>query len=95
MGAPIGLILAASYVILLYWGRIFVATWIGEAIFGLFRAGPRPGWAFLLGLVVYYLLALIPLVGWLVVMLVVVLGLGAELIGRKELYLAARRQEML
>lgn len=95
VGAPIGLILAASYVILLYWGRIFVATWIGEAIFGLFRAGPRPGWAFLLGLVVYYLLALIPLVGWLVVTLVVVLGLGAELIGRKELYLAARRQEML
>lgn len=95
VGAPLGLIVAVSYGILLYWGRIFVASRIGEAICQLFRAAPGPGWTFLVGLLVYYLLVLIPLVGGLVVALVVLFGLGAELIGRKQLYLAARRQDLL
>ena len=95
VGAPLGLILAVSYLVLLYWGRIFVVSRIGETIAGRFRAAPGPRWTFVIGLVVYYVLALIPLVGRLVVALVVLFGLGAELIGRRELYLAARRQELL
>jgi cytoskeletal protein CcmA (bactofilin family) len=95
VGAPIGLILAASWAILLYWGRIFVIARIGEAVFRLFRAAPGPGRAFLVGLVIYYVLALIPLIGWLAVALAVLLGLGAELIGRKEFYATARRQQLL
>jgi hypothetical protein len=46
-------------------------------------------------LVVYYLLAVIPVVGWIVVPLAVLFGLGAELLARKQFYIAARRQEML
>ena len=95
VGVPLGLILAVLYAILLYWGRIFVAAWIGEAIFRLFRAAPGPAWTFLLGLVVYYPLVVIPLLGWLVVALAVLFGLGAELIARKEFFVAARRQELL
>ena len=95
VGAPLGLIVAVSYLILLYWGRIFVASRIGEAICGRFRAAPGPGWTFLVGLVAYYLLVLIPLIGGLVVGLVVLFGLGAELIGRKQLYLRARQQDLL
>jgi hypothetical protein len=95
VGAPLGLILAASYLVLLYWGRIFVASRLGDAVCGLFHAAPGARWTFVVGLVVYYVLALIPLVGWLVVSLVVLLGLGAELIGRRQLYLAARRQGLL
>jgi uncharacterized membrane protein len=62
---------------------------------GRFRAAPGRYSAFLVGLIVYYLLAIIPVIGWLVVLLVVLFGLGAELTARKELYTAARRQEML
>lgn len=95
VGAPIGLILAVSYAVLLYWGRIFAAARIGEAILRRFRATPGPGWALVLGLVAYYLLALIPLIGWLAMGLVVLFGLGAELIARRGLYLAARRHGIL
>ncbi|HEU4438955.1 MAG TPA: hypothetical protein VFT36_06875 [Methylomirabilota bacterium] len=95
VGAPLGLILALAYAVVIYWGRIFVASRLGEVVCRLFRAAPGPGWTFLVGLVVYYLLVLIPLVGRLVVGLVVLFGLGAELIGRKQLYLAARRQDLL
>jgi len=92
---PIALILTASYFILLYWGRIFVMSRIGEVVFRLFRATPWQGWIFILGWVVYYLIALIPVIGWLTVILMVLHGLGAELIARKELYLTAKRQQML
>jgi hypothetical protein len=92
---PIALILTASFFILLYWSRIFVIHRIGEAIVGRLRAAPGRFSAFLVGLFVYYLLAIIPVIGWLVVILVVLFGLGAELMARKEFYTAARRQEIL
>jgi uncharacterized membrane protein len=49
----------------------------------------------LLGLFVYYLLAIIPFIGWLVVPLVMLFGFGAELIARKQLYTTARTQGLI
>ena len=95
LGIPLALILAAVYPILLYWGRIFALHRLGEALCRLFRASPRPGWALVLGLVVYYPLALIPVLGGGVMLVVVLSGLGAEVIARKNLYLAARTQGIL
>jgi cytoskeletal protein CcmA (bactofilin family) len=95
VAVPIALILTAAFFILLYWARIFAISRIGEAILGRFRAAPGRFSSFLLGLIVYYLLAIIPVVGWFVVVLVVLFGLGAELRARKQFYVGARSQEML
>jgi hypothetical protein len=51
--------------------------------------------AFVLGLLVYYFLAIIPVVGWLVVPLVILFGLGAELLARKQFYLTARSHDLI
>ena len=51
--------------------------------------------AFLLRLFVYYLLAIIPFIGWLVVPPVMMFGLGAKLIARKEFYTTARAQSLI
>jgi hypothetical protein len=95
LGIPLALILGAAYPIGLYWGRIFALHRLGEALCRLLRASPRPGWVFVLGAVVYYLLALIPLVGWVVMLIVVFSGLGAELLARKDVFVAARNQNIL
>jgi hypothetical protein len=95
VAVPIALILTAAFFILLYWARIFAISRIGEAVLGRFRAAPGRFSSFLLGLIVYYLLAIIPVVGWFVVILVVLFGLGAELRARKQFYVGARSQEML
>jgi cytoskeletal protein CcmA (bactofilin family) len=95
LGIPLAVIVAGAYVILLYWGRIFALHRLGEATCRLVRVNPRPAWVFLLGLVVYYLLALIPIIGWLAMLLVVLSGLGAELMVRRDVYVAARNQEMI
>jgi hypothetical protein len=92
---PIALILTVSYFILLYWGRIFVMSRIGEVVFGVFRATPWEGWTFILGWLVYYVIALIPVLGWLIILLIVLSGLGAELMARREFYITARRQQLL
>jgi cytoskeletal protein CcmA (bactofilin family) len=95
LGIPLALILVAAYPIVLYWGRIFALHRLGEACCRLVRASPRPPWVFVLGAVVYYLLALIPVLGWVVMLIVVCAGLGAELLARKAVYVAARAQEIL
>ncbi|HEU4340712.1 MAG TPA: hypothetical protein VFU31_04000 [Candidatus Binatia bacterium] len=87
---PVALILLAAFCILLYWGRIFVISRIGEALLA-----TRKRWAFVLGLVLYYMIALIPIVGWLFVLLVILSGLGAELMARKQFYMDARARELL
>jgi len=95
LAIPIALILTAAFFILLYWARIFAISRIGEAILGRFRAAPGRFAAFLVGLIVYYLLAIIPVIGWLVIILVVLFGLGAELAARKQFYVTARSDGML
>jgi hypothetical protein len=95
LGIPLALILAAAYPIVLYWGRIFALHRIGDAIGRRFRANPQSAWVFVLGLVIYYLLAPIPVIGWLVTLVVTLSGLGSELMARKDFYLAARKQEIL
>ncbi len=87
---PIALVLAAALAILLFFGRIFVISRIGEAILS-----TRPGWAFLIGLAIYYMIALIPIAGWIFVLLVVLAGLGADLMARRQFYLEARSRELL
>ena len=49
----------------------------------------------ILGMFVYYILAVIPVVGSLVVPLMILFGLGAELIARKQFYVTAITQDLL
>jgi cytoskeletal protein CcmA (bactofilin family) len=92
---PIALILLAAFFIMLYWGRIYAIARIGEAILGRLRPNSGQAVAFILGLFVYYLIAIIPFIGWLVVPLVALFGLGAELIARKKFYVSARAQDLI
>jgi cytoskeletal protein CcmA (bactofilin family) len=95
LAIPIGLILLATFFILLYWSRIYAIGRIGESILARLRPASSRASAFVLGLFVYYILAIIPVVGWLVVPLVMLFGLGAELIARKQFYATARSQDLI
>jgi cytoskeletal protein CcmA (bactofilin family) len=92
---PLALILLTAFFIMLYWARIYAIGRIGEFIFARLRPASSRASAFLLGLFIYYLLAIIPFIGWLVVPLVMLFGLGAELIARKQFYTTARTQGLI
>ena len=95
LAIPLALILLAAFFILLYWSQIYAIGRIGEAILARLRPASSRASAFVLGLFVYYILGIIPVVGWLVVPLVILFGLGAELIARKKFYATARSQDLI
>ena len=95
LAIPLALILLVAFFILLYWSRIYAIGRIGESILARLRPASSRAAAFVLGLFVYYILATIPVVGWLVVPLVILFGLGAELIARKQFYVTARSQDLI
>ena len=85
LGIPIGLMLSAMYLVTLYLGRVFVMLWAGQRLLGLIRGSPSGAWTFVTGLIAYFIVSLIPLIGGLVTMVTMVTGLGAVLITKKEL----------
>jgi cytoskeletal protein CcmA (bactofilin family) len=95
LGIPIGLMLATMYVVTLYLGRVFVMLWLGQRILRLVSDSFSAGRAFVTGLVIYFILALVPLVGVVVTVATTVIGLGAILITKKELVMRLRDEQVV
>ncbi len=95
IGLPLAFLLVVLFLIYLYLGRIFVITWAGHLISRRLGKEHSEKWAFVIGLVVYSLLTIIPVVGNLVTFLAILFGLGTLLLIKKEVYIAARNQELI
>ena len=84
VGIPLGLMLLAAFVALLYLARIIPALWVGRRLL----RDPDPGrakavGAFLLGALILLLLAWVPLLGVFVTFVAVLVGVGALLLALK------------
>ncbi len=77
VGLPLAMILVALSLVVFYAGRIVTMAWIGHSLLAWSGSTRRPYAAFLIGLVLYYGLRVIPVVGTVVGILATVLGLGA------------------
>ncbi len=95
LGIPIGLMLGAMYVVTLYLGRVFVMLWLGQRLLRLVSDSSSATRAFVTGLVTYFILALVPLVGGLITVVTIVTGLGAILMTKKELVVRLREQQLV
>ena len=95
LGIPIGLMLAAMYVVTLYLGRVFVMLWLGQRLLRLVSDSSSATRAFVTGLVTYFILSLVPLVGGLITMLTIAIGLGSILMTKKELVVKLREQQLV
>lgn len=95
VGIPLGLILMVLYVVALYLARIFVIYWIGSTIFARMGGKTHELWALIVGLIVYYLITLIPVLGGLVTFSVLLFGLGAAILAERDLYTTARKKDIV
>jgi cytoskeletal protein CcmA (bactofilin family) len=95
VGIPLALIFLALYLIGLYLAKIFVISWAGTGILGRWVKGERTYWAFFTGLVLYFFLTLIPVLGGLIGLFVLFFGLGAAVISEWAHYRAARKKEIV
>ena len=88
LGLPIGIVLMALYGIMVYLGRVYAMTWLGQLLLRRTSDSSPLTWSFLMGLVVYTFLSFLPVVGELVTLLTVVLGLGALSIAERDLVIS-------
>ena len=79
VGIPLGFIVLTLSSVLLYGARIFVMVLIGVLILERFGKESNDMRAFIVGLIVYSLLVLIPIIGWAISFLAVLFGLGAAI----------------
>src|SRR5574341_473619 len=86
VGIPLALILLASYLITIYLARIYVVFWTGVTIFERLGKKVHEGWALVVGLIIYFMLTLIPIIGGIITFFVLLFGLGAAILTKKELY---------
>ncbi len=95
VGIPIALILLAWLAIALYLGRIFVIIWAGRFLFTRLKRAEYERLAFVTALVLYALVTLIPILGWLVAVFVILLGLGSVLFMKAAIYRDLRERDMI
>ena len=95
VGIPIGLMLGAMYIVTLYLGRVFVMLWVGQRILSFVLYSPSAAWSFVTGLVCYFMVSVVPLLGAMVTTLTIAAGLGAILIAKKELVVKLREQQVV
>lgn len=90
---PAGFLLFALYGVTLYLARIYAITRAGQFLLGRPADSSADAKPFVVGLVVYSLLALIPLVGGLVTALAATIGVGGLLLAGKERFTRAQEQD--
>lgn len=95
IGIPIALILLAVFLIFLYLAKIFASLWIGGKLLGMIGLEVSLGWALFIGLLIYVLLSLIPIIGWFITAVAVLIGFGALIIERRKGYLELRDKKLI
>jgi cytoskeletal protein CcmA (bactofilin family) len=95
VGIPLAFIVLAWYLILLYVCRIVVILWAGLLLFRNFGKGEHVRLAFVVGLLLYVLLTLVPILSAWLTVLVIMFGLGTVLLAKRDAYRAARYQDLV
>jgi len=95
LGIPIAFIFLVTVLIIAYLAKIFVSILIGQKILEKFGSKAGSNWALLLGLVVFGIVTLIPILGPIVTLLVVFFGLGAVFLEEKDFHHLLRSKNLI
>lgn len=95
LGIPIALTLFITFFISVWIGRIFAIYAIGRFIMSKTSNKKAKTLAYVTGLIVYFILNIIPIVNFLTDLAVVLAGVGALLATKREYYLDLRKKNLL
>ena len=95
IGIPLGTILLVTYFVYIYLSKILLAYWAGDFLRRKADKKTSDYWTFVIGLLLYYIITLIPVVGPFVTILTLMFGLGASVMVCKGIYLEARKKEII
>ncbi|MCJ7497421.1 MAG: polymer-forming cytoskeletal protein [candidate division Zixibacteria bacterium] len=79
IGIPVSIIVLFVYLVLFYMAKIFFGFALGEKVLMLFKTNgtPAPVWSLIIGLLILYILFLVPYIHWIVYLLVLFVGFGS------------------
>lgn len=95
IGIPLDLILLTTFVICMYMSKIIVGIAIGEKVLHLLNKKAALGWSMVGGLSIYYIITMIPVIGFFFWMIAGFTGLGALLIQGKTIHAELRKKELV
>jgi hypothetical protein len=95
IGIPIAIGLFIFYLLLLFYIKIFISIAIGIKTFEILGRKVNIYWAFITGLIIYSLITVVPVLGWLVSLIGVLMGLGAYVITDYSLYQLLRSKKQI
>ncbi len=96
IGIPFAILLAIALFLFEYFAKIFVSWAIGLFILKrITKNETHPAWVLLLGLVVYYLILLIPVIGGIFWIFATLIGIGALVISKRDYYIDLRQNKFI
>lgn len=95
IGFPLGVVLIFEYGISLFIAKVFVAIAAGKYMVRKFNWKMNSYWAFIVGLILYYAIGIIPLIGSFAKLTVMLCGLGAIVIGIKNYYTTLSTKKLI
>jgi len=97
IGVPLGLVIFAIWFIILYLATLMAALMIGSKIVRIDEKSSflRMFGSLAIGALVYVLLGLIPIIGWLVKILITLIALGAMVMYKLELATTLRKKKLV
>jgi len=95
IGIPLAFLLFFSFLIIFWIGKIFAIYALGR--FAMRKLGKKDTtpWAYILGVVIYLLLSIIPIIGFITTAVVSLAGVGALLATKKQLYSELKKKNIL
>lgn len=95
IGIPVGFLILVVYGVAFYMSKLFIALAIGKYIKKVFNWKINIMWVFTLGLLAYYLVGIIPVIGWLAKTLVTLVGVGAIVLQGKNYFILLKDKKFL
>lgn len=94
-GFPLAILLGATFFILLYFSKIFVGLVIGQKLLDFGGQKLNPYLTFIVGLIILGFLSYVPFLGGAVIFILGLMGLGAILIEKKQIYTSLKDKKII
>ena len=95
IGIPLAVFALFVYSIYIYISKIFVAYFVGEKVLNFNDKKKVSAAALFVGLLIYYALTFVPVLGWFVSFLSTLFGIGALVMSKKASYLLMRSKTQI
>jgi hypothetical protein len=95
IGIPLAMILTVSYLLWLFVSRLFAAVYIGRLITTRLSDSKSLVGAFIVGLIIYYVLGFIPVIGWLARLVILLAAAGALFLESRDIHTALAQKKLL